>query len=33
MARQAGLGRSDFIGGQVGQALWHIFAERLNSLS
>lgn len=31
MAERAGLGRSDFIGGEVGEILWHAFESRLSS--
>lgn len=31
MATRAGLGKTDFIGGQVGRALWQAYAERLPS--
>ena len=31
MATRAGLGQSDFIGGQVGEALWHAFSSRIPS--
>ncbi|GEM_PF-1847354 len=31
MTERAGLGRSDFIGGEVGELIWHAFESRLNN--